>query len=46
MGEVALPVSDIPEPFVDAEDIANVAVAALTEDGHGGRSMNSRVQDF
>ena len=25
-----------PEPFVDAEDIADVAVAALTEDGHDG----------
>jgi uncharacterized protein YbjT (DUF2867 family) len=36
-GEVALPVSDIPEPFVDAEDIADVAVAALTEDSHIGQ---------
>jgi uncharacterized protein YbjT (DUF2867 family) len=36
-GEVALPVGEIPEPFVDAEDIADVAVAALTEDGHGGQ---------
>jgi uncharacterized protein YbjT (DUF2867 family) len=36
-GEVALPVGDVPEPFVDAEDIADVAVAALTEDGHAGR---------
>jgi uncharacterized protein YbjT (DUF2867 family) len=35
-GEVALPVGEIPEPFVDAEDIADVAVAALTDDGHGG----------
>ena len=25
------------EPFVDADDIADVAVAALTEDGHAGR---------
>jgi nucleoside-diphosphate-sugar epimerase len=25
------------EPFIDAEDIADVAVAALTEDGHAGR---------
>jgi uncharacterized protein YbjT (DUF2867 family) len=33
-GEVALPVDGVPEPFVDAEDIADVAVAALTEDGH------------
>jgi uncharacterized protein YbjT (DUF2867 family) len=32
----ALPAGDVPEPFVDADDIADVAVAALTEDGHGG----------
>ncbi|MFF5174623.1 NmrA family transcriptional regulator [Micromonospora sp. NPDC000089] len=31
-GEVALPVGDVPEPFVDADDIADVAVAALTGD--------------
>jgi uncharacterized protein YbjT (DUF2867 family) len=36
-GEVALPAPDTPEPFVDAEDIADVAVMALTEDGHVGR---------
>ncbi|GAA2034399.1 NAD(P)H-binding protein [Catenulispora yoronensis] len=36
-GEVALPVGDVGEPFVDAEDIADVAVAALTEDGHHGQ---------
>ncbi|KAB2339620.1 NAD(P)H-binding protein [Actinomadura rudentiformis] len=35
-GEVALPSGDVPEPFVDVEDIADVAVAALTEDGHNG----------
>jgi uncharacterized protein YbjT (DUF2867 family) len=35
-GEVALPVGSVPEPFVDAEDIADVAVAALTEDRHAG----------
>jgi uncharacterized protein YbjT (DUF2867 family) len=35
-GELALPAGDMPEPFVDAEDIADVAVAALTEDGHTG----------
>ena len=33
-GVIALPAADVPEPFVDAEDIADVAVAALTEDGH------------
>lgn len=36
-GEVALPVGDVPEPFVDVEDIADVAVAALTEEGHDGQ---------
>jgi uncharacterized protein YbjT (DUF2867 family) len=35
-GEVVLPAGDIPEPFVDADDIADVAVAALTEEGHAG----------
>ena len=35
-GEVALPSGDVPEPFVDADDIADVAVAALTEGGHAG----------
>ena len=35
-GEVTLPASDMVEPFVDADDIADVAVAALTEDGHVG----------
>ncbi len=36
-GEVALPVNGVREPFVDVDDIADVAVAALTEDGHAGR---------
>lgn len=36
-GEVALPAGDVPEPFVDADDIADVAAAALTEDGHVGK---------
>lgn len=35
-GEVALPVDGVREPFVDADDIADVAVAALTDDGHAG----------
>jgi uncharacterized protein YbjT (DUF2867 family) len=35
-GEVALPADGVLEPFVDVEDIADVAVAALTEDGHAG----------
>jgi uncharacterized protein YbjT (DUF2867 family) len=33
-GEVALPIGSVAEPFVDAEDIADVAVAALTQAGH------------
>jgi uncharacterized protein YbjT (DUF2867 family) len=37
-GSLALPVGDdVREPFVDADDIADVAVAALTEDGHENR---------
>jgi uncharacterized protein YbjT (DUF2867 family) len=35
-GEVVLPAGEVPEPFVDADDIADVAVAALTQDGHAG----------
>lgn len=33
-GHVALPVGNVPEPFIDAEDIADVAVAAITQTGH------------
>jgi uncharacterized protein YbjT (DUF2867 family) len=36
-GDVALPVRDVPEPFIDADDIADAAVAALLEDGHAGQ---------
>jgi uncharacterized protein YbjT (DUF2867 family) len=36
-GELALPAGDVPEPFIDADDIADVAVAALTEIGHAGQ---------
>jgi uncharacterized protein YbjT (DUF2867 family) len=36
-GEVVLPVGDIPEPFIDVEDIADVAAAALTESKHVGQ---------
>lgn len=35
-GTIALPAADVPEPFIDVNDIADVAVAALTEDGHTG----------
>jgi len=36
-GALALPVGDVLEPFVDADDIADVVVAALTESGHEGQ---------
>jgi uncharacterized protein YbjT (DUF2867 family) len=36
-GDVALPVDGIGEPFIDADDIADVATAALVDDGHSGR---------
>lgn len=35
-GTVALPAGPVAEPFVDADDVAAVAVAALTGDGHAG----------
>lgn len=35
-GTVALPVGAVREPFVDADDIADVAVAVLTDDRHAG----------
>ena len=37
-GEVVLPADDSQlDPFVDTDDIADVAVAALTEPGHAGQ---------
>lgn len=36
-GVLALPVGEVGEPFVDVEDVADVAAAALVEPGHGGR---------
>ena len=35
-GEIRLPGGDVPTPFLDVEDIADVAVAALTDDRHIG----------
>lgn len=36
-GVFALPApADVPEPFVDLDDVADVVVLALTEDGHAG----------
>ncbi len=37
-GEIALPAGEVGEPFVDADDIADVAVAALTENAHAGQT--------
>lgn len=36
-GEVRLPVGAVPEPFVDLDDVADVAVEALVTDAHVGR---------
>jgi uncharacterized protein YbjT (DUF2867 family) len=36
-GEVALPAGAVAEPFIDADDIAEVVVAALTERRHAGK---------
>jgi uncharacterized protein YbjT (DUF2867 family) len=36
-GELALPAGDVAEPFVDADDIADVVVAALTDPRHVGQ---------
>lgn len=36
-GCITLPAGDVPEPFVDVRDIAEVAVAALTRPGHSGQ---------
>lgn len=35
-GQITLPARNIAEPFVDVDDIANVAVVALMEPGHVG----------
>ena len=36
-GRLALPIGDVPEPFIDAQDIADVAAVLLTSDGHHGQ---------
>ncbi|AXY78208.1 NmrA family transcriptional regulator [Paraflavitalea soli] len=36
-GHVALPVPPIGEPFIDVDDISEIAVAALTTDDHNGK---------
>ncbi|GIG91628.1 NAD(P)H-binding protein [Plantactinospora endophytica] len=39
-GELVLPTGDGLEPFVDADDIAEVAVTVLTGPGHAGRTYD------
>ncbi|MFC5831261.1 NAD(P)H-binding protein [Nonomuraea insulae] len=36
-GVIALPAADVPEPFLDVDDIADIAAAALSQEGHTGR---------
>ncbi|MGH9277774.1 MAG: NmrA family NAD(P)-binding protein, partial [Acidimicrobiales bacterium] len=36
-GELAVPAGDVTEPFIDVDDVADIVVAALTEDGHRGQ---------
>ncbi|MEU9198510.1 NmrA family transcriptional regulator [Streptomyces sp. NPDC048332] len=36
-GRIVLPADHFPEPFVDADDVADIAAAALTRDGHIGQ---------
>lgn len=36
-GVLTVPAGDVADPFVDANDIADVSVAALTEEGHAGQ---------
>ena len=36
-GEIALPAGAVPEPFIDADDIAEIVVAALTDRRHAGK---------
>lgn len=37
-GGIVLPAGETPEPFIDAEDIADVAFVALTTDDHNGKT--------
>ncbi|HUQ60837.1 NmrA family NAD(P)-binding protein [Lentzea sp.] len=39
-GRLALPVDDTPEPFVDVQDIAEVAALVLTSEDHDGQTYN------
>ena len=37
-GELVLPSATVREPFVDTADVADMAVAALAEEGHAGKT--------
>jgi uncharacterized protein YbjT (DUF2867 family) len=37
-GELVFPAGNVAEPFLDCDDIADVAVAALTDDAHAGKT--------
>ena len=41
-GEVTLPVDGVAEPFVDCDDIAEVATEALLDDRHAGSALRAR----
>lgn len=42
-GELALPAGDVPEPFIDVEDVADVVAAVLTSPGgHGDAPASCR----
>jgi uncharacterized protein YbjT (DUF2867 family) len=36
-GEIRLPAGDVPTPFLDVDDLADIAAAALTDDRHVGQ---------
>jgi uncharacterized protein YbjT (DUF2867 family) len=36
-GEIRLPAGDVPTPFLDIDDLADIAVASLTDDRHVGQ---------
>lgn len=37
-GMIAMPAGNVTEPFVDVDDVADIAVAALTDDRHAGET--------
>lgn len=40
-GEIALPTGGTREPFVDVHDVVDVIIAALTEEGHEGKTYET-----